>query len=420
MTDKPANIQSQTMFLGFDGLRLFAAVAVIFSHSYLLASGDGGILAHLFRRIEILGIYGVFAFFVMSGFLLARSLAHNGNALQFAANRIVRIFPGFITCMLFTGFVAGPLGTSLSLSAYFQDSLFHKFLLGALKDMADLSLPGVFAYDGRLNYATNGSLWSLRYEVLSYLLLLVTWVLFRNIRRTIWAILFLAVLTTITSMNEKQLGLPFGILPGVAYTLTFFAGGLLMYLVYERWGVRTRWALMSAVALGVSGYFDMAYLTFAFFGAYLVVFIGDRATALSLITKRIGDISYGVYLYGWPVQQLVEMWTHVSDPLVLTALSIPPSLLLGYLSSRFVEQPAMKRRHMLAGRALSAVRSLQTRLQISQISLDRGARIAFVMAATCVLVSEKLWWFTVESLLYIGVATTLGSIVIGYARRTSA
>lgn len=140
---------SPTHFPGFDGLRLLAAMSVLFSHGFLIATGSeqDEPLARLLGKGEIAGMYGVYTFFIISGFLLARSLALDPSVLRFAVNRILRIYPGFIFCVIATAIVLGPIGSSLSWSEYLVRSEVREYAATSLICLCDpAKLPGVYAY----------------------------------------------------------------------------------------------------------------------------------------------------------------------------------------------------------------------------------------------------------------------------------
>lgn len=172
-----------THFAGFDLLRLLAATAVLLSHSYLIAERDENNepLTRLLGSGEIIGHYGVFTFFIISGFLLARSLSYKPSAITYATNRSLRILPAFIACTLVTALAIGLLFSSLDAGTYFTHGGTWDFIGKSINCLGDQSLPGVFAYaDDKIGSAVNGSLWSLRYEALSYLLLLMAWTVLRS------------------------------------------------------------------------------------------------------------------------------------------------------------------------------------------------------------------------------------------------
>src|SRR5688572_24255025 len=116
LSDKPRHFQ------GFDGLRLFAAIAVIFSHAFLIATGseESEPFTMLLGRGNIAGLYGVFTFFIISGFLLARSLTSNPSAITYAVNRGLRILPAFLFCTVVVALVIGPLFSSMPARQYFS------------------------------------------------------------------------------------------------------------------------------------------------------------------------------------------------------------------------------------------------------------------------------------------------------------
>jgi peptidoglycan/LPS O-acetylase OafA/YrhL len=109
-------------FPGFDGLRLAAAISVLFSHAFLIAQGteDGEPLHHLLGPGNIIGLYGVFTFFIISGFLLTSSLASGAGVVQFSINRFLRIVPGFLFCIVATSLLIGALVTPLALRSYIK------------------------------------------------------------------------------------------------------------------------------------------------------------------------------------------------------------------------------------------------------------------------------------------------------------
>src|SRR5262245_33421710 len=97
--------RSISSFPGFDSLRLLAALSVLLTHAFAIAE----------QRSISTGDYGVYTFFIISGFLLTRSLSLNPDPVQFAVNRALRIVPGFMFCILVTAVLIGPIVSSLSI-----------------------------------------------------------------------------------------------------------------------------------------------------------------------------------------------------------------------------------------------------------------------------------------------------------------
>lgn len=413
--DKDFKRTAAAPFPGFDGLRLLAAFGVLVSHGMLMPTGTEP-LEVVARTVGRIGYWGVFTFFIISGFLLARSLAQEPDALRFAVNRLLRIYPGLIACAVVTAFGLGLLGTALPWQAY----LAHDDALGYVGLTAQCLcargwLPGVFGYEAsdELRSIINGSLWSLSYEVLSYTLLLALWLALRSVRATVFALMALAAATLALPAAHERLA-------GVAFTLPYFAGGALMYLVYERFGVQRAVALACAAGVALAASFGGLALAYATLGAYVVVYLGTRPNPGSALSARVGDLSYGVYLYGWPVQQLVKQATQSTDPWLMLALSAAATCVCAWVSSRCIERPALR----LKAPVTAALRGLVSGAGLcdpSRVRVQRaGATGAFLLGTVVVLFSPwPLWWYVSFSLLGLAAVTASGALLAPGAARAA-
>src|SRR5579884_3235028 len=160
----------------FDALRLFAALAVVFSHSFLIAEGSEA--SEPFVRLTgnqcVLGLVGVFVFFVISGYLVTESWCRRPAPLRFATRRLLRIYPGLAVNALVSALLLGPLVTGMSLGAYLASPELGKFFAHILTlNPGPLQLPGVLFAKNSVGLLVNGSLWTLRYEVMMYGLVLL-------------------------------------------------------------------------------------------------------------------------------------------------------------------------------------------------------------------------------------------------------
>src|SRR5437016_9122476 len=160
----------------FDALRLLAALSVVFSHSFLIAEGSEARepLVWLTGNQCILGLVGVFVFFVISGYLVTESWCRSPAPGWFALRRGLRIYPGLTVNVAICAFIMGPLITALPLLAYFQGGELRDFLVETLTlKPGPLALPGVLFADTSVGLHINGSLWTLRYEVMMYLMIVI-------------------------------------------------------------------------------------------------------------------------------------------------------------------------------------------------------------------------------------------------------
>jgi peptidoglycan/LPS O-acetylase OafA/YrhL len=327
-----------TSFPGFDGIRLLASLSVLLSHAYLIAENsearDPG--TRLFGEGQILGLYGVYTFFIISGFLLARSLSRDGNALSFTRNRVLRIVPGFVFSAAVVALVIGPLVTTQPLAEYFRQPATFRYIAGSLRCFCDnWEAPFQWPVAGTMAKALNGSLWSLSFEVLSYMFLLWLWVLLRNPARVAAALVAVALATMISKTAAQPV-------LAIAATLPYFAAGVSMFVVHRRFGTHKVGAIAAGVLLvaaAVLGVFEYAYIVF---GTYLVVFFAGRSNPGSRFARRAGDLSYGVYLFGWPIEQFLQIHIGASSGEVLFVYAIPSTLAIAAISWWVVERPFMR------------------------------------------------------------------------------
>jgi peptidoglycan/LPS O-acetylase OafA/YrhL len=328
----------------FDLLRLIFASLVILSHAYELIDGNRNreLLTRVFHTISF-GELAVDGFFVLSGFLITMSWEADKQPAAFLRKRVLRIYPGYAVAFLFSVFVVGPLGAPDS-AAYFR----HVHVVSDFKDLVLLkapSTPPVFA--GSYYPAVNGSLWTIRYEFICYLLLLalgVTGALRgRFVVVGLWAVsLFIFLAFRFTERHEAVAGAIAGgtLVTMVRFVPLFLAGAAMYKTCWHR--RRPIWLVALALAVLVAGLFSKvtAEAALATAGAYLLLMFGVAVPKPPMFVK-LPDISYGVYLYGWPLQKLLIFWG-VSAPLVVFGLSLAMAACLGWVSWRIVEAPALR------------------------------------------------------------------------------
>jgi peptidoglycan/LPS O-acetylase OafA/YrhL len=179
----------------------------------------------------------------------------------------------------------------------------------------------------------------LKYEILSYVFLMWLWIVLRK-PLPVAVIISLSALLTVSYPNA--------ILLGIAYTLPFFAGGVAMFVFTSRFGTHGWLALLSLLVLVLSAFAGMQQYAFAIFGAYLVVFLGDRPNPASSLAQKFGDWSYGIYLFGWPVEQLVSQLSKTNDGVELFLHSLPVAVGIGAISWVAVEKPSLKLKQRVA------------------------------------------------------------------------
>jgi peptidoglycan/LPS O-acetylase OafA/YrhL len=313
----------------FDVVRLLGALLVLVSHSFALV---GSSEPHL--GISAFGTIGVEIFFAVSGFLVVASWLSEPRIRAFIVKRALRILPALVVTVLLSAFVLGPLVSSVSPLTYFESSLPFRYVLGTVGATVSAStvlnmayhLPGVFA--GNPSDAVNGSLWTLPIEVRAYVLV---------------------VLLGVTSVLVDWLWLP--VLAGLAYVaatgsetgslLTLFFVASLLYRHRDRVPLHRGLAL-AALALWMIGVFvPHAGVAICVAIPYLVIYLAFRAPRSVRSLARPGDVSYGLYLLAFPVQQVAVHLIPGLTGLGLVAISLPVTYVLALVSWRLVERPAL-------------------------------------------------------------------------------
>jgi peptidoglycan/LPS O-acetylase OafA/YrhL len=322
----------------FDGLRVIAAVTVIFSHSFLIAEGNDANepLIVLTGRQCILGLTGVFVFFAISGFLVTQSFEETRAPLRYLAKRALRIFPGLVAALVLSAFVLAPLVTTLPLAEYLRASEPYRYVFwNTLLDLRVHELPGVMFVDNPVGLEVNGSLWTLGYEFEMYLMVLALGVL---------GLLRVPVLLALFALGLACIYFPgLDVLGGWGWMLAFFVSGMLLYKLRATRIFDGRIALCALAGLIASVPLRQFILLFPIFGCYLALYLAlDRRLPI-LRAARFGDLSYGLYIYGWPSEQAViwalgghARWWQVCG------LALPLAGTLAFLSWHLIEQPALR------------------------------------------------------------------------------
>jgi peptidoglycan/LPS O-acetylase OafA/YrhL len=331
-------------------LRLLGATLVLFSHSFALTRGSDPVT---WLNGETLGTVGVSLFFGISGFLVARSWLGTPQLGVYGAKRALRLLPALYVVVLLSALVLGPLYTTLSLGDYFTSSGTYTY---ALKTLGLYTvgghLPGVFGHN-LVAGPVNGSLWTLPIEAACYVGVALLGVL-GLLRRRPWAplLVFLALWIAMspriptTELGKSGQGTLDGaeLLTGIRLAAIFF-GGVLLYLHRDR--VRLRWdwlAVIVAVFLACSRTNWVPFLAVLVF-PYLVLVLAYRTPPSWRRITATGDVSYGLYLYAFPVQQaLVASLGAGLGPLAMFALAFPITYLLALGSWWLVERPALARK----------------------------------------------------------------------------
>ena len=324
----------------FDALRLIAATSVIFSHAFLLSAGrqDNDPLMAATGGQAPLGVVGVFVFFVISGFLVTQSWEATGSALRYAAKRALRIYPALAVCILLCTFALGPLITGLAPCDYLRDGLTYDFLFNNLWLNTDHNmLPGVSFSGFAFGAVVDGPLWTLPAEVVMYAMVLVLGLL---------RLLRLAVLVPLLAAGIICLWLDTAasgwFIGTVSWLLAFFVAGMILYKLRRLPIFGGRIALVALAGLAASVPLGVFIVLFPLCGGYLVIYLARERRLPVIPAACRGDLSYGLYIYGWPVEQtLVYLTGGALAWWQLFPLALVVSVALAFLSWHLIEKRAL-------------------------------------------------------------------------------
>lgn len=335
----------------FDLVRVLAAVAVIISHAFYLSTGMTAQEPLAGISVFTLGAHAVNLFFMVSGLLVSASLDRRASLTDFAVARILRIFPGLAVCVLFTAFVVGPVASSLPLVDYFTSPTPYAYLVETVTlATGSAPLPDVFEtvpVPGKVNVP----LWTLKYEVMAYLALGALSAMGIWARPRLFWGLFAGLVLLHLFMSAQPDPFRHGVADHMVRLFTCFFLGAAAYRL--RHSVRLSPALamlVAALAIAVRGTMVEALLATVALGyAALCLAALPMPWLRRLLENR--DISYGLYIYGWPVAQLCLLVVPGLAPLELAALSVALAAIAALVSWVFIERPALRWRGMLGSLA---------------------------------------------------------------------
>jgi peptidoglycan/LPS O-acetylase OafA/YrhL len=324
----------------FDLIRHLAALMVLVSHHFALSGlEEPGIAGY-----NSLGGIAVTAFFSISGLLISQSFFNSRSFADYLGKRVVRIFPALILCAFVMTYLAG---------AVFADGYVTSF--GALADFLRISVFGraniePITQGFILSESFNGSLWTLKIEFGFYLLLALALGMYRRALMP-WVLLTVFAVATYALGNHVPGALAQKLAVYSAAGIAFFAGAV---IAFNQQYLSDRRVLAIALVTAAGLIFFSLGTPLASVLATLGVCLATLSLGLLYVDKTIRrrfDISYGMYLYAFPVQQLIINKTSLTfiPSMLMSALIV---IVLATVSWRLVEQPALqfvhRRKHPLA------------------------------------------------------------------------
>jgi len=341
----------------FNLIRVVAAAAVLVSHAWPIALGPEAIEPLATVAPTSLGRLAVVIFFAVSGFFITKSFERGESLIDFGAARVLRLFPGLITVLLLTLFLLGPAFTHLPLADYFGARrtwtyVPHNLLLVRLQ----YDLPETFAANP-FGPVINGSLWTLWYEVLCYAGVVATGFagLLRP-RRFPWFLLAYALLYVAIRARHPTLPPP----PLMEFSFPFVIGAC--FYVFGRHLPLSLGGVMLLAGLAFLLRDTVVYReAFVLALAYAVFWVGHLEWPLLRSYNRLGDYSYGIYIFAFPLEQSIVALVPGIAPGALIASALGVTLPCAIASWHWIERPALAQRHRLGHRLTLSWKAVRRR-----------------------------------------------------------
>lgn len=327
--------------------RLILATGVILQHSWPLT----GRKEHP-PYDQLLSQVWVDGFFVISGFLITSSWIRNPRLREYVAARALRIFPGLWVCLVVVAFVIAPIGVAIQggsaakllastapIEYVLNNAVLNVYHAGIAGTPTGVPWPGVW----------DGPLWTLIFELMCYIAVALAGLAGLLKRR--WPAVAVFVLAVAVAALVSYPVNALETLPQmVSRFAVVFAAGAVLRQYQDR--IPARWSLvaLSAVIVIAAGMLVPNYRVIAAIPlAYAVVVSGALIKNARLRLRN--DLSYGTYIYAWPVQQLLVICgLAFLNPFVFAVVAAVVTVPLAALSWFVVEKRAMALKSRLQGR----------------------------------------------------------------------
>lgn len=329
----------------FNLIRIVAALAVLVTHSFALVAGTGDAEPFRDRLGMTIGSISVDVFFITSGFLVTASLLTRQSTIEFIWARVLRIFPALLVMLLLTVFALGAFFTSLPLPSYFSDPKIYSYLVKCSTLFAGVAydLPGVFDANPYRN-AVNGSLWTMPHEIHMYSILAIVWVSLRLTPEFRLRAFELVIVTIAVAGGAHVLASHFYSPTESQFARLFFSffTGAAFYVLKERIRLSRSffWFFVAALLFAIVNKHAF-FVVYIFTIAYILFYLAYIPSGYIRKYNQLGDYSYGVYIYAFPIQQSVAALIPKVSVLHMTLISAAATLFLAAFSWHLLERRAL-------------------------------------------------------------------------------
>ena len=328
---------------GFDYLRLCLAISVVIWHTVVVNYGDAQQTALWVGPLRPVISLILPMFFSLSGFLVAGSLERSKTVFSFLYLRAIRIFPALVVETTLSALILGPIFTTFSLGAYFSDASFRHYFLNITGNI-HYFLPGVFS-NNPLPRIVNYQLWTIPFELQSYIAAAFLAIFGLHRKRSLFLVAVVFLQLVFVGKALVSGGIPENV-SGKILVLCFLFG-MTLYLFREKVLWHPVLALACLVLATILFYIPVGGYFISLPAAYLTIYLG-LLNPRKIGLLNTGDYSYGIYLYGFAIQQAVAAFMPRAHNGAVSLLVAGPLIAgVAFLSWHGVEKHALRARRLL-------------------------------------------------------------------------
>ncbi len=322
----------------FTLLRWALALGVVIGHAFMITTGYEVTRIHEWT-LSYLSVNG---FFILSGLLISKSLNTRPQLLPYIISRLLRIAPALIVLLIALILFFGPVYGEKTGFDYLTQSEPWAYVAKTLAMGDPLGRPGgVFHASSDPHF--NGALWTIRYEVLAYILAGAAFFVgvLRSARSVLIAFLLVQIMYLATPVLQQQnLSIPGGVISLLRFMSTFLMGMCLWYFPVLRHP--PLWSLgCSVVLFAVFGWSFLGEL-FANIAIALIMMRAGLVRSANARIAKIPDYSYGIYIWHFPVMQSLAITFSLTNAPTLFLIGLPFIIIVSAISWHFVEKPSLK------------------------------------------------------------------------------
>jgi peptidoglycan/LPS O-acetylase OafA/YrhL len=319
----------------FDFLRMFAALCIAFTHSFGLINlyNQEYLVVYSNQKIDF-SFVGLCIFFSISGYLIAKSAVTSPSFKNYLWKRFLRIQPLLVVVCVLSVFILGPIFTSLNAADYFKNINTYAYFRNIMPLFGiQFALPEVFN-DNIKEAGVNGSMWTLVVEERLYLIVGLLFLLKEN--RKQWFVYFVAVLNIVWLMhnvfyNHHLIEYLNG---GHIFYALIFLNASCLYLLNINFNKKMILFLFTIPILLFFAKFSLLNESIQVILIPLLVIAIAHIKAVTNHIGKYGDFTYGIYIFSFPVQQmLIALKLINNNPLLLfifTLLIVIPMAILSW------------------------------------------------------------------------------------------